>query len=148
MSPETFTFEDVEFDLNLAYRDVTGVEWQWSGERTADGVPLMWECSSKSGSTSTITFPDLYWKHGPLIPVRVGLGYADMRAAIDIDPNFEDSLRAGFVEGLDGYEQRVAALASAPVAAIPAAVGHALVVSPLEQPRFRGFLKSLKRGIR
>lgn len=150
---ETFVHDGTEFDLEIAYRDVTGVEWQWSGERTPEGVPLMWECSHKSGSTSTISLPDLYQKHGPLIPIRAGVTGAEARAAIDIDPDFEASLRAGFVEALDAYEQRIALLAPPlmpppPMPPIPTAAGHTLTVSPLEQPMFRAFLKSPTRGTR
>ncbi|WP_329309341.1 phiSA1p31-related protein [Streptomyces microflavus] len=125
---ETFTLEGIEFDLEIAYRDVTGVEWQWSGERTPDGLPLMWECSHKSLSHSTITFPDLYWKHGPLIPVRE-LSGADFRAAID--PDYAATVAAGYVEA------HIAA------AVAPALTASHLPPSPLEKPGFRRFLNSI-----
>lgn len=36
---ETFTLEGIEFDLEIAYRDVTGVEWQWSGSEPRTVCP-------------------------------------------------------------------------------------------------------------
>ena len=138
---ETYTFEDIEFDLEIAYRDVTGVEWQWSGERTAEGVPLMWECSHKSGSTSTISFPDLYWKRGPLIPIRSGVTGAELLAAIDIDPNYAATVAAGYVEAPAAFGERIA-ISPAPV--VPQLTAHHLPPSPIEQTGFRGFLKSVR----
>ncbi|MGC5534302.1 phiSA1p31-related protein [Streptomyces sp. SR-10] len=127
---EIFVFEGINFDLEIAYRDVTGVEWQWSGERTPEGLPLMWECSHKSMPHSTITFPDLYWEHGPLIPVR-GLSGADLRAAID--PDYAATVAAGYVEA-----HIVAAVA-------PVLTAHHLPPSPLEQSGFRRFIRSLQK---
>ncbi|MFD3999924.1 phiSA1p31-related protein [Streptomyces rubiginosohelvolus] len=138
---ETFTFEGIEFDLEIAYRDVTGVEWQWSGERTPEGLPLMWECSHKSLSRSTITFPDLYWEHGPLIPVRE-LSGEDFRAAID--PNYAATVAAGYVESSAAFGVRITP-ATAPA---PALTAHHLNPSPMEQTGFRRFLNSIAGGNR
>ncbi|EGE40852.1 hypothetical protein GTY83_07325 [Streptomyces sp. SID4928] len=137
---ETFTFEGIEFDLEIAYRDVTGVEWQWSGERTPEGLPLMWECSHKSLSQSTITFPDLYWEHGPLIPVRK-LSGEDFRAAID--SNYAATVAAGYVETPAAFGARIT-----PVVAAPALTAHHLNPSPMEQTGFRRFLNSIAGGNR
>jgi len=137
-----FIHDGTEFDLDIAYRDVTGVEWQWSGERTPEGVPLMWECSHKSESNSTISLPDLYKQHGPLIPIRGGLTSADIKAAIDIDPNYADTEASGYLEPLDAFEARIPK--PAPVIAVPQLTAHHLPPSPLQQTGFRRFLSTLK----
>ncbi|MDX3588552.1 phiSA1p31-related protein [Streptomyces europaeiscabiei] len=61
------------FDLDRAYADVTGVEWAWTGARNSDGEPLMISVHrgdrDEDLKASTVSLPDLYRYHGPLIPM-------------------------------------------------------------------------------
>ena len=66
-----FTHDGTDFDLTLAYADVTGVEWVWTGQSDERGEPLM--ASRMRAETyphgPLISLPDLYATHGPLIPL-------------------------------------------------------------------------------
>ncbi|WP_055693744.1 phiSA1p31-related protein [Streptomyces prasinopilosus] len=65
----TYLHDGTTFGLDIAYLDVTGVEWRWTGSYNEAGEPLM-------GSPDEYAFlappfyslPDLYATHGPLIP--------------------------------------------------------------------------------
>lgn len=66
----TYQHDGVVFDLTVTHTDVTGVEWQWSGDWNEQGEPLMG--ATENGSVifvpPLISLPDLYLCHGPLIP--------------------------------------------------------------------------------
>lgn len=66
----TYLHDGVVFDLTVTHTDVTGVEWQWSGDWNQAGEPLMG--ATEQGSSiflpPLISLPDLYLWHGPLIP--------------------------------------------------------------------------------
>ncbi|MFF6966210.1 phiSA1p31-related protein [Streptomyces anthocyanicus] len=66
----TYLHDGVVFDLTVTHTDVTGVEWQWSGDWNQAGEPLMG--ATAQGSViflpPLISLPDLYLWHGPLIP--------------------------------------------------------------------------------
>ena len=66
----TYLHDDVIFDLTVTHTDVTGVEWQWSGDWNQAGEPLMGaiEQGSVIFLPPLISLPDLYLWHGPLIP--------------------------------------------------------------------------------
>ena len=66
----TYLHDGIIFDLGVTYTDVTGVEWQWSGEYTEAGEPLMGapERGSVILHPPLVSLPDLYAWHGPLIP--------------------------------------------------------------------------------
>ena len=66
----TYLHDGIVFDLDVTHTDVTGVEWQWTGEYNPAGEPLMG--SVQPGGTlpegPPVSLPDLYAYHGPLIP--------------------------------------------------------------------------------
>lgn len=66
----TYTHDGITFDLTVTYTDVTGVEWQHSGDFNEAGEPLMG--SPERGSPllvpPLVSLPDLYAYHGPLFP--------------------------------------------------------------------------------
>lgn len=66
----TYLHDGIVFDLGVTHTDVTGVEWQWSGDWNDAGEPLMG--SPERGSVilrdALVSLPDLYAYHGPLIP--------------------------------------------------------------------------------
>ncbi|WP_432053662.1 phiSA1p31-related protein [Streptomyces sp. bgisy022] len=66
----TYLHDGVVFDLAVTYTDVTGVEWQWTGDRNAAGEPLMGATMRGSSffQPGVLSLPDLYAWHGPLIP--------------------------------------------------------------------------------
>lgn len=66
----TFTHDGIVFDLAVTYRDVTGVEWQWTGDRNTAGEPLMGATMSGGSffQPGLLSLPDLYAYMGPLIP--------------------------------------------------------------------------------
>ncbi|NUP23573.1 MAG: phiSA1p31-related protein [Streptomyces sp.] len=137
---DTFTFEDVVFDLGIAYADTVGVEWEWAGAWTAAGEPLM----RTLGVTTLVSLPDVYKKHGPLIPIHRRPSAAQFKAAIDIDPDYVDTDASGYVEPRDAFEARIPTPAPA-LAPVPA--GSAFT-SPLEDRGFRAFIRTISRGNR
>ncbi|MFF0166731.1 phiSA1p31-related protein [Streptomyces prasinus] len=65
----TYPHDGTDFDLTVTYTDVTGVEWQWSGQYNEAGEPLMGSRDEYSHLDSVLySLPDLYRWHGPLIP--------------------------------------------------------------------------------
>lgn len=140
----TFIHEGVEFDLALAYADVTGVEWTWTGDKSVDGEPLMRQQSDRGDCQAPIPLPTLYWDHGPLIPISPRPTHTERRIAVDVDPNYAASVASGLYETYPQYRERLAAQ-SAP-APVPTAAGHVLAPSPLEQTGFRRFLSTLTGG--
>ncbi|MFF5643033.1 phiSA1p31-related protein [[Kitasatospora] papulosa] len=134
---ETYTFEDVVFDLSIAYADTIGVEWEWARAWTAAGEPLM----RTHGVTMLVSLPDVYKQHGPLIPIYPRPSAAQCKAAIDVDPNYAATVAAGYVEAPAAFGERIAIN---PAPAVPQLTAHHLPPSPLEQTGFRGFLKSLR----
>ena len=65
-----YVHDGTVFDLGVTHTDVTGVEWQWTGQYNEQGEPLMG--APERGSTLLepvlYSLPDLYATHGPLIP--------------------------------------------------------------------------------
>ena len=66
----TYVHDDVVFDLDVTHTDVTGIEWQWSGDWNEAGEPLMGAPARGSHRLEMplYSLPDLYAWHGPLIP--------------------------------------------------------------------------------
>ena len=66
----TFTHDGTTFDLTVTYLDVTGIEWEWTGDHNAAGEPLMGATRRDSPLLDAllVSLPDLYLWHGPLIP--------------------------------------------------------------------------------
>ncbi|MET8113727.1 phiSA1p31-related protein [Streptomyces prasinus] len=66
----TYLHDGTEFDLTVTYTDVTGVEWQWSGQYNAAGEPLMGSPDDRTTLLHPVLYslPDLHATHGPLIP--------------------------------------------------------------------------------
>lgn len=62
----TYTIDGARIDLDRVHCDVTGVEWEWTGTRDTDGVPLM---QALYGPQTPVPLPDVHRDHGPLIPV-------------------------------------------------------------------------------
>ncbi|WP_031095586.1 phiSA1p31-related protein [Streptomyces sp. NRRL S-15] len=131
----TFTFEGIEFDLSISYSDTVGVEWTWAGAWTADGEPLM----RTLGVTTLVSLPDVYWKHGPLIPIHPRPSAAQFRAAVD--PDYEATVAAGYVETPTQFTARTSP------APVPVPAGSAFT-SPLEDRGFRAFIRTISRGNR
>ncbi|MEU2674787.1 phiSA1p31-related protein [Streptomyces sp. NPDC007164] len=125
-----YSHDGVTFDLDVPHADVVGVEWTWSGA-WADGEPLM----VAPGHHMPLPLPTVYRDHGPLMPIsRPTVG--QYRAAVD--PDYADTVAAGYVETPAAFGARLAAQA------IPQAPGRVLAPSPLEQTGFRAFIRSLK----
>jgi hypothetical protein len=133
----TYLHDGVSFDLALAHMDVTGVEWEWTGDRDENGAPLL----VALGSKHPVPLPDVYHDHGPLIPMSPRPTAAQYRAAID--PNYADSVASGLYETVPQFTERIAI----PAPAVPTAPGHIVAApSPLEQTGFRAFIAALRGG--
>ncbi|MER5843262.1 phiSA1p31-related protein [Streptomyces prasinus] len=66
---KTYLHDGTTFDLGITYVDVTGVEWQWSGEYNEAGEPLMGSRDEYARLAPPLcSLPDVYAYHGPLIP--------------------------------------------------------------------------------
>ncbi|MYR36299.1 hypothetical protein GTX14_04420 [Streptomyces sp. SID4944] len=138
----TFVHEGIEFDLTLTYADCTGVEWVWTGEQV-DGVPLMAQKRAPHGCRAPWKLTDLYWELGPLIAIHDRPSNTDFRKAID--PNYEDTVAAGYVEAPAAFGARIATT-PVPSPAVPQLTANHLPPSPLEQTGFRRFIRSLQKG--
>ncbi|MBL3664447.1 phiSA1p31-related protein [Streptomyces sp. M2CJ-2] len=81
----TYLHDGTVFDLGIAYADVTGIEWQWTGQHNQAGEPLMGSvprgCSMPEGPL--VSLPDLYAWHGPLIPTPRKATAAMYRQALE-----------------------------------------------------------------
>lgn len=67
-----YLHDGIEFDLDRTYKDVTDVEWAWTGARNTAGEPLMISLPRGDHGNRfepTVSLPDLYHYHGPLIPM-------------------------------------------------------------------------------
>lgn len=68
-----YLHDGIVFDLDRTYADVTGVEWAWTGARNIAGEPLMINVHrgghDEDLKAPTVSLPDLYHHHGPLIPM-------------------------------------------------------------------------------
>lgn len=66
----TYLHDGIVFDLTVTHTDVTGVEWQWSGDYNDAGEPLMGapDRGSVILAPALVSLPNLYRWHGPLIP--------------------------------------------------------------------------------
>jgi hypothetical protein len=124
----TFEYDGSVFDLTRSFVDVLGVEWEWRGQWTASGEPLL---VSPGLPESPVPLPDVYRDHGPLITINPRPSAAQYRAAVDVD--YAATVAAGYVEA-----HIVAAVA-------PALTARHLPPSPLEQTGFRRFIRSLQK---
>ncbi|MEU8829424.1 phiSA1p31-related protein [Streptomyces sp900116325] len=130
------------FDLDVPHADVTGVEWEWTSA-WFDGEPLM----VAPGSRTPLPLPTVYRDHGPLIPISPRPTAAQYLAAVDVDPNYADSVARRLYETAPQHRERMAAQrAAAAPTPVPTAAGHVLAPSPLEQTGFRSFIRSLRGG--
>ncbi|MFB6776558.1 phiSA1p31-related protein [Streptomyces sp. NPDC056352] len=139
----TYLHDGVVFDLTVPHMDVTGIEWEWTGDRDEHGAPLL----VALGSKHPVPLPDVYHDHGPLIPIRPRSlpTAAQFRAAVDVDPNYAASVASGLYETAPQFRERIAAQP----APVPTAAGHIVAApSPLQQSSFRAFISSLNRGTR
>lgn len=134
----TFEYDGSVFDLTRCFVDVLGVEWEWRGEWTASGEPLL---VSPGLPDSPVPLPDVYRDHGPLIPISPRPSAAQYRAAVDVD--YAKTVAAGYVESPAAFGARIT-----PVAPAPALTAHHLNPSPMEQTGFRRFLNSIAGGNR
>lgn len=133
---DTYTFEGVVFDLTIPYADVTGVEWEWTGDWSDSGEPLMRQRSDKGDCQTPLPFPTLYKTHGPLIPISPGPTREQYRAAVDQD--YAATVAAGYVETPAEFGRRIAAASKpAPEPAVQATAAS---------PGFRAFLRTLRRA--
>lgn len=66
---KTYLIEGMPIDLTRVQCDVTGVNWEWTGTYTDKGVPLMQSLDGRM----PVSLLDVYWLHGPLIPVTTTL---------------------------------------------------------------------------
>ncbi|MGV0098129.1 phiSA1p31-related protein [Streptomyces californicus] len=125
----TYLHDGVVFDLTISYRDVTGVEWKWSGQNMPAGEPLMREGARHGSAPTLVSLPDLYQYNGPLIPVHDRPSADQYRAAID--PDYAATVAAGYIEG-----HIVAAVA-------PQLTPHHLPAAPVNYG-WRAFLTTIK----
>lgn len=140
---DTYKFEGVVFDLTIPYADVTGNEWMWTGDWSADREPLMRQRSDKNDCRTPLPFPDLYKAHGPLIPISPRPSREQYRAAVDQD--YANTVAAGYVETPAEFGRRIAATPKpAPVVSLPAV--PAIAVAPVRSARFQAFLRTLRRA--
>ncbi|MDX2732826.1 phiSA1p31-related protein [Streptomyces sp. PA03-2a] len=141
-----YEYDGTSFDLGIAHQDVFGTEWTWTGTWTEDGQPLMRSETAQPGCSRPVPLPDVYHDHGPLIPIRPRTlpTAAEYRAAVD--PNYADTVAAGYVESREAFGARMRASRAQPTPVIPQATGRVLVPSPLEDGGFRRFLKTLRGG--
>jgi hypothetical protein len=101
-----FAFDGITFDMTRSYADVLGVVWHWVGDRNTAGEPLM-----TAAGGGTLSLPDLYLNHGPLIPLPSPLpngAFATALRPLVGRTDFEASVEDGFVEGVDEWFTRVA----------------------------------------
>lgn len=141
----TYTFERIVFDLTIPYADVTGVEWEWTGDWSDAGEPLMQQRSDKSDCLTPLPFPTLYKTHGPLIPISPRPTAAQYRAAVD--PDYADTVASGYVETPAEFGRRIAATPkTAPAATISTPTAPAVAVAPMQSSRFQAFLRTLRRA--
>ncbi|MFI5739108.1 phiSA1p31-related protein [Streptomyces anulatus] len=122
----TYLHDNIIFDLTRSFVDVLGVEWEWHGQWTPAGEPLL---VSPGLPESPVPLPDVYRDHGPLIPISRRPSAAQYRAAVD--PDYAATVAAGYVEN-----HIVAAVA-------PALTAHHLPAAPLHYG-WRAFLTTIK----
>ncbi|WP_069751666.1 phiSA1p31-related protein [Streptomyces sp. EN16] len=131
----TYLHDGVAFDLTRSFVDVAGVEWEWHGQWTPAGEPLL---VSPGLPESPVPLPDVYRDHGPLIPLSLRPSAAQYRAAVD--PDYANTVAAGYVESPATFGARITPA--------PALTAHHLNPSPMEQSGFRRFLNSIAGGNR
>ena len=103
-----FIHDGVAFDLDRAHQDVFGTTWAWTGTWSAAHEPLMIADSSQPGCRAPQPLPDVYRDFGPLITLPGHPTFAQRRAAIDVDPNYADTVAAGYVETPAEFGARIA----------------------------------------
>ena len=91
-----YRHDEVEFDLDCEFVDVTGVVWSWTGSWSA-GEPIL----RADASGPDLVLPDVYLHHGPLIPRRrrmtavPGAAFAATVAAGYVETDAEFAARIG-----------------------------------------------------
>lgn len=137
-----YLHDGIEFDLSRSFVDVIGVEWEWRGQWTDSGEPLL---VSPGLPESPVPLPDVYRDHGPLIPISPRPSAAQCRAAVD--PDYAATVAAGYVEAPAAFGARITAAPVSPLA-VPQGTAHHLPPSPLQQSGFRRFLNTISGGTR
>ncbi|MFD7861812.1 phiSA1p31-related protein [Streptomyces sp. NPDC059783] len=142
----SYIHDGVVFDLSIAYRDCTNVEWEWSGNWSLTGEPMMRERGQDAVRRAEVSLPDLYHYHGPLIPMNGRPTDSQFRAAVD--PDYADTLASGYVESPAEFGRRIAVPESVlpTVPTVPMVPGRVLAPRLMEQRGFRAFLRSLRGG--
>ncbi|MEV7654585.1 phiSA1p31-related protein [Streptomyces anulatus] len=131
-----FEYDGAVFDLTRSFVDVLGVEWEWHGQWTDSGEPLL---VSPGLPDSPVPLPDVYRDHGPLITINPRPSAAQYRAAVD--PDYAATVAAGYVESPAEFGARITPVVPA---VVPQLTAHHLNPSPMEQTGFRGFLNTIK----
>ncbi|MFD8577330.1 phiSA1p31-related protein [Streptomyces virginiae] len=91
-----YLHNDIEFDLDCEFVDVTGVVWSWTGGWSPAGEPML----GSDASGPDLPLPDAYYYHGPLIPRR-------RKTTVKPSAAFMDTLRAGYVETDEAFAARI-----------------------------------------
>ncbi|MFD6113656.1 phiSA1p31-related protein [Streptomyces yangpuensis] len=82
-----YVHDEVVFDLDCEFVDVTGVVWSWTGGQTEGGEPIL----ASDASGPDLPLPDVYLYHGPLLPRRRKTSRTPSEA-------FAATVAAGYVE--------------------------------------------------
>lgn len=94
-----YLHDDIEFDLDCEFVDVTGVIWSWTGGWSPAGEPVL----QSDGPGHDLPLPDAYFYHGPLIPRR-------RRIAATPSGMFAATVAAGYVEDDETFAARIGGL--------------------------------------
>jgi hypothetical protein len=92
-----YLHDDIEFDLDLEFVDVTGVVWSWTGEWSPAAEPML---RSDAPSGPDLPLPDAYFYHGPLLPRR-------KRVVAKPSEAFAATVAAGYVESVEAFGARI-----------------------------------------
>jgi hypothetical protein len=91
-----YVHDEVVFDLDCEFVDVTGVVWSWTGGWTSEREPVL----ASSGSGPDLPLPDVYLYHGPLLPRR-------RKGTVTPSEAFAATVRAGYVETDEAFGARI-----------------------------------------
>jgi hypothetical protein len=89
--------DDIEFDLDCEFVDVTGVVWSWTGEWSPAAEPML---RSDAPSGPDLPLSDAHFYHGPLLPRR-------KRVTAKPSDAFAATVAAGYVESDADYAERL-----------------------------------------
>jgi hypothetical protein len=93
----TYLHDDIEFDLDCEFVDVTGVIWSWTGGWSPASEPML----RSDASGPDLPLPDAYYYHGPLIPRR-------RRVTVKPSAAFAATVADGYVEDVEAFGARMA----------------------------------------